>query len=116
MNARSASDDSARGQDTVFFRTALGNSAARAPDADLPRMVKTLLIAVDGRTSVRMFQKLLPNFGDVSALLDKRFGRKLDKRAADRRLCITITPTTCRTALIYFWTYRINAHLPSMND
>lgn len=70
MNARSASDDSARGQDTVFLRTALGNSAARAPDADLPRMVKTLLIAVDGRTSVRMFQKLLPNFGDVSALLD----------------------------------------------
>jgi hypothetical protein len=56
--------------ETVFTRSSLGNSAARAPQADLPRMVKTLLIAVDGRTSVAMFQKLLPNFGDVSALFE----------------------------------------------
>jgi hypothetical protein len=70
MNFESARHDSPILPDTVFVRTAHGNAAARAVQADLPRMVKTLLIAVDGRTSVAMFQKLLPNFGDVSALFD----------------------------------------------
>lgn len=70
MSASTFPDDEAAGLDTVFMRTTRGHQAARAPDADLPRMVKTLLIAVDGRTSVRMFQRLLPNFGDVSALFD----------------------------------------------
>jgi hypothetical protein len=70
MNTESARPDTPVLPDTVFARTGLGNAAARAVQADLPRMVKTLLIAVDGRTSVAMFQKLLPNFGDVSALFD----------------------------------------------
>jgi hypothetical protein len=70
MNFEPARHDSPILPDTVFVRTAHGNTAARAVQTDLPRMVKTLLIAVDGRTSVAMFQKLLPNFGDVSALFD----------------------------------------------
>jgi hypothetical protein len=53
----------------IYQRTMRGNSVTRDPNADMPRMMKTLLMAVDGKTSVVMFQKLLPNFGDVGALL-----------------------------------------------
>ena len=73
MTATTSRDDApgdARNRDPVFMRTAKGNATARSPDSNLPRMVKTLLIAVDGRTSVSMFQQLLPNFGDVSALFE----------------------------------------------
>jgi hypothetical protein len=73
MTATTNRDDApgeGRSRDPVFVRTAKGNATARSPDANLPRMVKTLLIAVDGRTSVSMFQQLLPNFGDVSALFE----------------------------------------------
>jgi hypothetical protein len=54
----------------IYERTAKGMAASRDPSSDLPRMMKTLLMAVDGKTTVGMFQKLLPNFGDVGALLD----------------------------------------------
>jgi hypothetical protein len=53
----------------IYQRTMRGNAVTRDPNADMPRMMKTLLMAVDGKTSVNNFQKLLPNFGDVSALL-----------------------------------------------
>jgi hypothetical protein len=54
----------------VYERTAKGMAASRDPASALPRMMKTLLMAVDGKTSVAMFQQLLPNFGDVAALFD----------------------------------------------
>jgi hypothetical protein len=53
----------------VYQRTMRGNAVTRDPNADMPRTMKTLLMAVDGKTSVANFQKLLPNFGDVGALL-----------------------------------------------
>lgn len=74
MNADSPLEHDAPGLDTVYVRTPRGNDAARSADSDLPRMMKTLLIAVDGRTSVQMFQRLLPNFGDVGALLEALLG------------------------------------------
>jgi hypothetical protein len=60
----------APGDDCVYERTAAGMAASRDPNTALPRMMKTLLMAVDGKTSVAMFQQLLPNFGDVAALFD----------------------------------------------
>jgi hypothetical protein len=64
-------DDGAVDPDAVIYeRTSKGMAASRDPASDLPRMMKTLLMAVDGKTTVAMFQKLLPNFGDVGALLD----------------------------------------------
>jgi hypothetical protein len=60
----------APGDDCVYERTAAGMAASRDPHTALPRMMKTLLMAVDGKTSVAMFQQLLPNFGDVAALFD----------------------------------------------
>jgi hypothetical protein len=54
----------------VYERTVKGMAASRDPASALPRMMKTLLMAVDGKTSVAMFQQLLPNFGDVAALFD----------------------------------------------
>lgn len=65
-DARTATLDS---DAVVYQRTIRGNAVTRDPNADMPRMMKTLLMAVDGKTSVAMFQKLLPNFGDVGALL-----------------------------------------------
>jgi hypothetical protein len=65
-DARTATADS---DAVVYQRTIRGNAVTRDPNADMPRMMKTLLMAVDGKTSVAMFQKLLPNFGDVGALL-----------------------------------------------
>jgi hypothetical protein len=64
-------EDGAVDPDTLIYeRTAKGMAASRDPSSELPRMMKTLLMAVDGKTTVAMFQKLLPNFGDVGALLD----------------------------------------------
>jgi hypothetical protein len=55
---------------TVFVRTNQGQQASRDPNAPLPRALKTLLIMIDGKTSVETYSRLLPNFGDVGALLD----------------------------------------------
>ena len=64
-------DDSSVDPDAIVYeRTAKGMAASRDPASALPRMMKTLLMAVDGKTSVAMFQQLLPNFGDVAALFD----------------------------------------------
>jgi hypothetical protein len=65
----SATGSNADPDDVTYQRTMRGNAVTRDPNADMPRMMKTLLMAVDGKTSVAMFQKLLPNFGDVGALL-----------------------------------------------
>jgi hypothetical protein len=64
-------DDNLADPDAVVYeRTAKGMASSRDPASALPRMMKTLLMAVDGKTSVAMFQQLLPNFGDVAALFD----------------------------------------------
>jgi hypothetical protein len=64
-------DDSSVDADAIVYeRTAKGMAASRDPASALPRMMKTLLMAVDGKTNVAMFQQLLPNFGDVAALFD----------------------------------------------
>jgi hypothetical protein len=65
----SGATDAVDPDNAVYQRTMRGNAVTRDPNADMPRMMKTLLMAVDGKTSVAMFQKLLPNFGDVGALL-----------------------------------------------
>jgi hypothetical protein len=72
MNQTDAmADDSSVDPDAIVYeRTAKGMAASRDPASALPRMMKTLLMAVDGKTSVAMFQQLLPNFGDVAALFD----------------------------------------------
>jgi hypothetical protein len=72
MNSTDAlREDGAVDPDAVIYeRTAKGMAVTRDPSSDLPRMMKTLLMAVDGKTTVAMFQKLLPNFGDVGALLE----------------------------------------------
>jgi hypothetical protein len=72
MNQTDAMPDDAGvdGDAIVYERTAKGMAASRDPASALPRMMKTLLMAVDGKTSVAMFQQLLPNFGDVAALFD----------------------------------------------
>jgi hypothetical protein len=72
MNQTDAmADDSSVDPDAIVYeRTVKGMAASRDPASALPRMMKTLLMAVDGKTSVAMFQQLLPNFGDVAALFD----------------------------------------------
>jgi hypothetical protein len=72
MNQTDAmTDDSSVDADAIVYeRTAKGMAASRDPASALPRMMKTLLMAVDGKTNVAMFQQLLPNFGDVAALFD----------------------------------------------
>ncbi|MFZ4551293.1 MAG: hypothetical protein ACOYNB_05665 [Aquabacterium sp.] len=55
---------------TTYARTALGKAALSSNSADLPRKLRTLLIAIDGRTDSTAFERNLSSFGDVSALLD----------------------------------------------
>ena len=54
---------------TIYIRTAKGNEVALDPSSGLPRKLRTLLIGIDGRTSVGAYIKGLSSFGDVDALL-----------------------------------------------
>lgn len=55
---------------TIYARTALGTAAVSNNNTDFPRKLRTLLIAVDGRTDSASFARNLSSFGDVLALLD----------------------------------------------
>lgn len=54
---------------TIYIRTSLGNEAALNPDSPLPRKLRTLLIAVDGRTTANVYVESLSSFGDVESLM-----------------------------------------------
>jgi hypothetical protein len=55
---------------TVFVRTEAGQQALRDANSELPRSVRTLLFSIDGRSLAGSYVALLPNFGNVYALLD----------------------------------------------
>ena len=55
---------------TIYARTILGNEVALTADSPLPRKLRTLLIAIDGRTSLDVYIKSLSSFGDVEALME----------------------------------------------
>ncbi len=55
---------------TTYTRTTLGNQAALNPDSPLPRKLRTLLIAIDGRTSLDVYVNSLSSFGDVESLME----------------------------------------------
>lgn len=82
MSSTEPNDADVRASDWIYVRTAKGHASARAAETTLPRIVKTLLIAVDGRTSVGMFQQLLTNFGDIPALFSALESGGFVERAA----------------------------------
>lgn len=53
----------------IYVRTAAGNEAALNHNSALPRKLRTLLIAIDGRTRAGTYVNSLSSFGDVDALL-----------------------------------------------
>ena len=55
---------------TVYIKTAAGMEAINNPQAGLPRRLRTLLICIDGKSSLQAYIKNLPSFGDVAALMD----------------------------------------------
>jgi hypothetical protein len=55
---------------TVFQRTALGQQTSRDANSPIPRTLRTLLMSIDGKTTVDTYQRFLGSFGDVSALLE----------------------------------------------
>jgi hypothetical protein len=55
--------------DDVVKRTALGQDIIRRDPRELPRRLRGLLLAVDGRQTVATYIRSLDGFGDVSALL-----------------------------------------------
>jgi hypothetical protein len=54
----------------IFARTPVGTSVARDSAAALPRAMRTLLLAVDGRTRVASYRMILNHLGDVGLLLE----------------------------------------------
>jgi hypothetical protein len=54
---------------TIYSRTIRGHAAALNADSALPRKLRTLLIAIDGKTSTDIYVSTLSAFGDVEALL-----------------------------------------------
>jgi hypothetical protein len=55
---------------TVYTKTIAGMEAIKNPQADLPRRLRTLLICIDGKSSLQAYTKNLTSFGDVAALMD----------------------------------------------
>jgi hypothetical protein len=72
---------------TVFVRTEAGQQAVRDPQSELPRSVRALLFSIDGRSPADSYVQLLPNFGNVYALLDflHQAGYIAEKRQRRRR-------------------------------
>ncbi len=54
----------------LYKRTDAGNAVALDPRSPLPRKLRTLLIAVDGKTWRDTYVNSLSSFGDVAALLE----------------------------------------------
>jgi hypothetical protein len=71
---------------TVFVRTDAGQQAVRDANSELPRAVRTLLFSIDGHSTAGSYAALLPNFGNVYALLDflHQAGYIAEKRASRR--------------------------------
>jgi hypothetical protein len=55
---------------TVYTKTVAGMEAIKNPLADLPRRLRTLLICIDGKSSLQAYINTLTSFGDVAALMD----------------------------------------------
>jgi hypothetical protein len=55
---------------TVFTKTLLGGQVARDGTIPMPRSMRTLLITVDGRTTLGTFQRMLTHLGDLSLLFE----------------------------------------------
>lgn len=55
---------------TIYKRTTAGDDAALNSKSSLPRKLRTLLIAVDGRTATSTYVDSLSSFGDVGGLLN----------------------------------------------
>jgi len=55
---------------TVYVKTSAGVEAIKNPQSGLPRRLRTLLICVDGKSSLQAYVRNLTSFGDVAALLD----------------------------------------------
>jgi hypothetical protein len=53
----------------IYARTGLGTLVARDPASELPRSLRTLLLAVDGRTKVISYRTMLTHLGDIPTLL-----------------------------------------------
>jgi hypothetical protein len=72
---------------TVFVRTDAGQQAVHDGNSELPRSVRTLLFSIDGRSTAGSYVALLPNFGNVHALLDflHQAGYIAEKRPGRRR-------------------------------
>jgi hypothetical protein len=72
---------------SVFVRTEAGQQAVRDPKSELPRSVRALLFSIDGASTAASYVQLLPNFGNVYALLDflHQAGYIAEKRSSRRR-------------------------------
>lgn len=55
---------------TVYTKTSAGMEAIKNPQTALPRRLRTLLICVDGKSSLKTYISSLTSFGDVAALMD----------------------------------------------
>ena len=55
---------------TVYIKTSAGMEAIKNPQSGLPRRLRTLLICVDGKSSLQAYVRSLTSFGDVAALLE----------------------------------------------
>jgi hypothetical protein len=53
----------------IYARTGIGTMVARDPASELPRSLRTLLLAVDGRTKVVSYRTMLTHLGDIPTLL-----------------------------------------------
>jgi hypothetical protein len=75
---------------SVFVRTEAGQQAVRDPKSELPRSVRALLFSIDGRSTAASYVELLPNFGNVYALLDflHQAGYIAEKRPSRRRSAV----------------------------
>jgi hypothetical protein len=67
----------------LYAKTAEGHFAAYNPDSPLPRKLKQVLMAVNGKTDSAMINKMLSAYGDVPSLLSSLEMAGLIVRVAD---------------------------------
>jgi hypothetical protein len=78
---------------TVYERTADGQWAAYSAESPLPRKLKTLLKAINGKVSDDVYVKNLSSFGDVAELLRSLVQAGLIADAAQRGSPVPLTPS-----------------------
>lgn len=71
---------------TLYARTARGTAAMLTNRSDLPRRLRSLLIAIDGRTDSTSFVSNLSSFGDVLSLLESLKGAGYIEEIAQKSL------------------------------